>query len=66
MRSNRSWLALVCSLGLGLAVLAGPPLGVAQGKTPPTGEEAKRSKAQMEERRPGTPDSASRELINRR
>ncbi len=50
MRSNRSWLALAGSLGLGLAVLAGPPLGVARGKTPPTGEEAKRSKAQMEEK----------------
>ena len=50
MRSNRSFLALVCSLGLLLALLAGPPLGVAQGKTPPTEEEAKRSKAQMEEK----------------
>ena len=50
MRSNRSLPALVCSLGLVLAVLAGPPLGVAQGKTPPTEEEAKRSKAQMEEK----------------
>ena len=50
MRSNRSFLALVCSLGLVLALLAGPPLGVAQGKTPPTEEEAKRSKALMEEK----------------
>jgi hypothetical protein len=50
MRSNRSLLALVCSLGLLFSCLVGPSLGVAQGKTPPTEEEAKRSKAQIEEK----------------
>lgn len=49
MRSNRSLPALVCSLGLLFFCLVGP-LGVAQGKTPATEEEAKRSKAQMEEK----------------
>lgn len=48
--SNRSLPGLVFSLVLLLALLAGPPLGVAQGKTPPTEEEAKRSKALMEEK----------------
>jgi hypothetical protein len=48
--SNRSFLALVFSLMLLLALLLGPPLGVAQGKTPPTEEEAKRAKALMEEK----------------
>lgn len=50
MSSNRSFLALGFSLGLLLALLAGPSLRVAQGKTPPTEEEAKRSKAQIEEK----------------
>lgn len=50
MMSNRSFLALVCSLVLLFSFLVGPPLGVAQGKTPPTEEEAKRSKALMEEK----------------
>jgi hypothetical protein len=50
MRSNRSLPALVFSLGLLFSCLVGPPLGVAQGKTPPTEEEAKRSKAQIEEK----------------
>ena len=48
--SNRSFPALVFSLLLLFSCLLGPPLGVAQGKTPPTEEEAKRSKAQMEEK----------------
>lgn len=47
---NRSFLSFVFSLVLLLALLLGPPLGVAQGKTPPTEEEAKRAKAQMEEK----------------
>lgn len=47
---NRSFLALVFSSALLLTCLAGPPLGVAQGKTPPPEEEAKRSKALMEEK----------------
>ena len=50
MRSNRSLLALIFSLGLMFSFLVGPPLGVAQGKTPPTEDEAKRSKALMEEK----------------
>ena len=50
MRSNRSFPALVCSLGLMFYFLVGPPWGVAQGKTPPTEEEAKRSKALIEEK----------------
>ncbi len=50
MRSNRSFPALVFSLGLMFSCLVGPPLGVAQGKTPPTEEEAKRSKALIEEK----------------
>jgi hypothetical protein len=49
MMSNRSFPALIWSLVL-LAFLAGPQLGVAQGKTPPTEDEAKRSKALMEEK----------------
>lgn len=48
--SNRSFPALVFSLVLLLALLVGPQLGVAQGKTPPTEEEAKRAKAMMEEK----------------
>jgi hypothetical protein len=50
MMSNRSFPALVFSLVLLFSFLVGPPLGVAQGKTPPTEEEAKRSKALMEEK----------------
>lgn len=47
---NRSFPTLVFSLVLLLTFLVGPQLGVAQGKTPPPEEEAKRSKALMEEK----------------
>ena len=50
MRSNRSFLALVFSLLLLFSFLVGPPLGVAQGKTAPTEDEARRSKALMEKK----------------
>lgn len=48
--SNRSFPAFVCSLVLLLALFLGPPMGVAQGKTAPPEDEAKKSKALMDEK----------------